>query len=237
LSEPVRLSKAVAALVPCTRREAEQYIVEGRVRVDGAVVDEPQSRVSESQRIEVDRQARLQPQVAVTVLLHKPAGMDNQQALALFAADAQWSGDTSGLRRVKGHSVGLVSLLPLPREASGLAVFSQNPGVVRKLQEDAAFVEQELVVDVSGTIAPDGLARLARGLQLEGTRLPPAHVSWQSERRLRFAAKGIPPEWVPRMCDAVGLQVTALRRLRIGRVAMAGLPAGQWRFLPAGERF
>jgi 23S rRNA pseudouridine2604 synthase len=235
--EPQRLSKAVMALVPCSRREAEQYIAEGWVRVDGTLVEEPQFRVGGTQRVEVDRQARLQPAQAATVLVHKPAGMQTSQAQALFGAAAHWAGDTSGIRRVKSHAIGLVSLLPLPDPASGLAVFSQDARIVRKLNEDAMLMEQELVVDVTGTIAPNGLKRLAAGLTMQGRTLPPAKVSWQSEARLRFAAKGIPPEWVPWMCTEVGLTVTALKRLRIGRVAMAGLPPGQWRYLPAGERF
>jgi 23S rRNA pseudouridine2604 synthase len=234
--EPIRLSKVVAAQVPCSRREAEQYIVEGRVRVNGRVVTEPQFRVA-TQRVEVDSGADLQPVAPATLLVHKPAGMGIAQAQALVAAATHWSGDPSGVRRVKSHGVGLVSLLPLPEPASGLCVFSQDAGVIRKLQEDANVVEQELVADVTGTIVPRGLGRLGRGLSYEGLPLPPARVSWQSETRLRFAVKGIRPDVVPWMCAQVGLQLTALRRIRIGRVPMAGLPAGQWRYLAPGERF
>jgi 23S rRNA pseudouridine2604 synthase len=128
-------------------------------------------------------------------------------------------------------------LLPLPAQASGLCVFSQDFRVIRKLTEDAAFVEQELVADVKGTIAPDGLARLGHGLARGGRPLPPAKVSWQSETRLRFAVKGIDPDWIAWMCAQVGLELVALRRIRIGRIPMAGLPPGEWRYLPAGERF
>jgi 23S rRNA pseudouridine2604 synthase len=92
-------------------------------------------------------------------------------------------------------------------------------------------------VEVAGTVAPGGLERLGRGLQRDGKILPPARVSWQSETRLRFAAKGIAPEWIGGMCAQVGLQVLALRRIRIGRVPMAGLPSGQWRYLLPHERF
>ena len=67
--------------------------------------------------------------------------------------------------------------------------------------------------------------------------MPPARVSWQSETRLRFAVKGIAPQALPWMCAQVGLELTALKRLRIGRIPMAGLPPGQWRYLPPGERF
>jgi 23S rRNA pseudouridine2604 synthase len=231
-----RLAKVVAALVPCSRREAEQYIAEGWVRVDGQRVDEPQVRVNAGQRVEVDPNARLQPAVSVTFLLHKPAGVA-AEAKDLLAEAAHWNGDTSGIRRSKAHQLGLKELLPLPAQASGLCVFSQDFRVVRKLTEDAAFVEQELVAEVQGAIAPDGLARLGHGLVREGRPLPPARVSWQSETRLRFAVKGIAPESIAWMCAQVGLELTALRRIRIGRIPMAGLPVGQWRYLPAGERF
>ena len=235
--ESRRLSKVVAALLPCSRSQAEQYIAEGWVRVDGQRVEEPQFRVGPEQRVEVDRGARLQPVLPVTVLLHKPAGMRMAQVQASIAAASHWPGDASGIRRLPSHGVGLVALLPLPDPASGLAVFSQDRGVVRKLTEDAALVEQEFVAEVAGTLAPRGLERMARGLVRNGQPLPPAHVSWQNETRLRIAAKGIAPHVVPWMCAQVGLELTALRRLRIGRVGLAGLPAGQWRYLPVGERF
>jgi 23S rRNA pseudouridine2604 synthase len=234
--ETSRLSKVVAALVPCSRREAEQYIAEGWVRVDGRVVDEPQFRVA-GEKVEVDPRAQLQPVAPATMLMHKPAGMSTEEAQALLGGATHWSGDPSGIRRVRSHGVGLVALLALPVQAAGLSVFSQNRGIVRKLQEDARVLEQELVADVAGTIVPDGLARLCGGLVFEGWPLPPAHVSWQSEARLRFALKGIAPEMVPWMCAQVGLTLTALKRIRIGRVPMAGLPPGQWRYLGPKERF
>lgn len=235
--EAQRLARVVAALVPCSRRIAEQYIDEGWVRVDGRKVDQPQFRVAPGQRVEIDPQAALQALAPATLLLHKPAGMATEQARALLGDATRWSGDTSGVRAAKSHGFGLSPLLVLPQPASGLSVFSQDPRIIRKLNEDAGVLEQELIADVTGTIAPGGLARLGRGLVHEGRPMPPARVSWQNETRLRFAVKGIAPEWLPWMCTQVGLQLTALRRIRIGSVSMAGLPPGQWRYLPPGDKF
>jgi 23S rRNA pseudouridine2604 synthase len=232
-----RLAKLVAALVPCSRSQAEQYVTQGWVRVDGQVNETPQTRVSAGQRVDIDPQARLQPSVSATFLIHKPAGMPGRTLTQLLEQSKQWSGDTSGLRRSKTHLSGLQMLMPMPDQASGLCVLSQDLRVIRKLTEDAALVEQELIAEVRGEIAPEGLTRLCHGLQHKGQPLPPARVSWQSETRLRFAVKGIAPEWVEWMCAQVGLELLALRRLRIGRIAMAGLPSGQWRFLPMGDRF
>lgn len=234
--EPQRLSKVVAALVPCSRREAEQYIAEGWVRVDGQVVLEPQFRVA-GERVDLDPQATLHPAAPATLLLNKPAGMATGEARSLVGAASHWPGDASGIRRVKSHDVGLVPLLELPAQAEGLTVFSQDGRMVRKLREDARLVEQELIAQVTGTLVENGLSRLCEGLVFEGRPLPPARVSWQSETRLRFAVKGIDADLVPWMCAQVGLDLRSLKRIRIGRVPMAGLPPGQWRYLAPGERF
>lgn len=232
LSEGVRLSKRVAALVPCSRSEAERYIEGGWVRVDGTVVDTPQARVHDPQAVTLDAGASADALAPITLVFHRPAG-----ETALPRPDNQWPGDRSGIRVVQGHFRHLVTLMPLPAGAGGLMVMAQDGRIVRKLTEDALAIEQELVVRVSGQIATGGLERLAQGLIWRNQPLPPAKVSWQSEERLRFAFKGIDPALVPWMCAQVGLQVVEIRRLRVGRLPLAGLPCGQWRYLLTYERF
>jgi 23S rRNA pseudouridine2604 synthase len=236
MTEPIRLAKHVAAMVPCSRREAEQYIEGGWVRVNGVVIEEPHFRVTD-QKVELDPGASTAALEPVTLLLHKPVGIAYQEAQRLLLPANRASGDASGIRTVKRHFAQLASLVPLPAQASGLAVYSQDRRIVRKLTEDALQIEQELVAEVSGQIAPDGLALLCHGLAFEGRPLPPVKVSWQSEKRLRFAVKGIPPGLVPWMCEQVGLRLTSLKRIRLGRLPMAGLAQGQWRYLQPGERF
>jgi 23S rRNA pseudouridine2604 synthase len=236
VSEPLRLAKRVAALVPCSRREAEQYIEGGWVRVDGVVIEEPQFRVTD-QRVEVDPGAATASYEPATFLLHKPAGATDGAALQLLAQANRSSGDASGVRFTKRHLADLRPLMGLPPPASGLVVFSQDRRVIRKLTEDAGVIEQELIAQVTGAIAPDGLGLLCHGLGYEGRALPPIKVSWQNETRLRFALKGVAPATVPWMCEQVGLRVTELKRIRLGRLPMAGLPPSQWRLLLPGEKF
>jgi 23S rRNA pseudouridine2604 synthase len=236
MSEPIRLAKRVAALVPCSRREAELYIEGGWVRVDGEVVEEPQYRVAD-QRVELDPGATLASLEPVTLLLHQPPGLSGADALRVLGPATHAKDDPSAIRTVKRHFAQLAPLVPLPPAASGLAVFSQDRRIVRKLTEDASTIEQELVAEVAGEARPDALALLCHGLAFEQRALPPIKVSWQNETRLRFALKGIAPALVPWMCEQVGLRVLALKRIRIGRLPMAGLPPGQWRYLQPGERF
>jgi 23S rRNA pseudouridine2604 synthase len=235
MSEPVRLARRVAELKGCSRREAEQYIEGGWVTVDGVVVEEPQSRVQD-QKVEIDPSASLLALLPITILLHKPAGAAPDVAPNQRAKD-----DPSGIRALKRHFSHLVIPSALPREASGLVVLSQDGRILRKLTEDAATIEQELIAQVAGEVTPEQVKRLCHGLTFRGEQLPPIKVSVNStgdaETRLRFALKAVLPEHVPGMCDAVGLRLLALKRMRLGRVSLGPLPAGHWRYLMAHERF
>ena len=126
---------------------------------------------------------------------------------------------------------------PIETDASGLVIYTQDFRVVRKLLDDGERVEHEYVVDVAGGIQEGGLALLNHGLTFSGKPINPMKVSWQSEGRLRFAAKGVRPGQIAHMCEAVGLEVTDIKRLRVGRISMGGLPEGQWRYLAEYERF
>ena len=240
MSDPVRLSRRVAELAQCSRIEAEQYIQGGWVKVDGRVVEEPQRMVGD-EAIEIDPQARAQANAPATLLLHKPPGFDaiagSRPASALVRPDSRWSEDTSGVRLLQHHFQRLQPLVPLDREASGLIVLSQDGRVRRRLVEDADSIEHEYIVEVAGELAPWGLGRLNRGMSFEGRSVPPCKVSWQNETRLRFAIKACREGQLQWMCAQVGLQAVSIRRIRIGRIPLAKMPAGQWRYLPPGERF
>ena len=231
--EPIRLAKRLAEMLPCSRREAEQYIEGGWVRVDGVVIEEPQFRVLH-QKIELSKDASLLAPTAVTLLLHKPAGYEGDLKQATHSPD-----DKSGITLLKKHlAAELVTQLALP--ASGLVVFTDDWRVARKLVDDASVLEHEVLVEVAGNIKPGGLERLNRidhGFTFNGKLLGPAKVSWQSEARLRFALKGEQPGQIAYFCESVGLTITGMKRLRIGRVAMSGLAIGQWRYLLSNERF
>lgn len=231
-SEGIRLAKRVAALAGVSRREAELLIENGAVTVDGRPAALPQSRVQPQQRVEIAAGARPEPVVPVTLLLHKPAGMVTDKARTLLVAANHHEPERAGLRFLPAHVKAQQCMTPLEPAASGLVVFTQEWRIERKLQEDAGVMEHEVMVDVAGPVGPEVLARLERS---------PARVSIgrQSDAQtgLRFALKGARPGQIADICDRVELRILAMRRLRIGRVPMAGLLPGQWRYLDPQERF
>ena len=234
MSESVRLAKRLAEMLGCSRREAEQYIEGGWVTVDGEVVEIPQFRVLD-QTIHLSSEASLLAVTAVTILLHKPAAYESDLLLATRSPD-----DRSGIRQLKKHFSAAELVTPLATLASGLVVFTEDWRVNRKLREDAATLEHEVVVEVEGEIKPGGLERLNRidhGLTFNGVLLSPAKVSWQSENRLRFALKGERRGQIAYFCESIGLRVLAMKRLRIGGVPMSSLQPGHWRYLLPHEKF
>jgi 23S rRNA pseudouridine2604 synthase len=237
MTNSLRLAKRLADQTPCSRQEAEIYIAGGWVQVDGLTVEEPGYRVQPEQQVTLLPQASLAPAAPVTILLHKPAGVEASAVLRGIRAETMAAGNRSGLEFLKRHTTNLNLTDALETKASGLMVFTQDWLIARKLVDDAAKIEQEYIVEVSGNIAPDGLALLNHGLTFNGKPLPPIKVSWQNETRLRFALKGPQPYQITHMCEKVGLTVVALKRIRIARVPMASLPVGEWRYLLGYERF
>ena len=241
MTESIRLAKRLAELVPCSRREAEQYIEGGWVSVDGKVIDEQGFRVLPQQHIELLPQASLMPVEPVTILFNKPPGYDTNSEVnpidAFITPDNLSPDDRSGKHFLKRHLAGMNLAMPLDTQASGLLVFTQEWQIARKLIDDAAKIEQEYIVEVAGDLVPDGLKLLNHGLSMNGRPLPPVKVSWQNETRLRFAVKSVQSDQIVRMCEMVGLKVLAIKRIRIGRVPMSSLQVGQWRYLLQYERF
>lgn len=247
-----RLAKRLASQLGCSRADAERYIAGGWVRVDGVVVEEPMERVRDDQVVTLDAHAKPESLAPVTLLWHKPQGeglpeapwLPDETASRWFDNEWRFKGDRSGLRPLKAHRHKLLTTAPLGELSSGLMVFTQNPGVARKLGDDADPLEHEWLAEVADDPALDEVARreaviqsLGRPLFFDGWAVPSARASWQSERRLRLAIKGNRPGQVAHLCERAGLQLTGLRRQRLGRIALAGLPVGQWRYLLGYERF
>ncbi len=235
-----RLSKRVMQLKGCSRTEAEQYIAGGWVTVNGTVVEEPQARVS-TETVALAPDASLMNLTPVTLLLNKPPGLPAAKAQSLLTLERHFTGDASGTRPLKRHLAKLESHVPLETGASGLMVFSQDWRTTRKLVEDMAFMEHELMLEVAGEIHPDALHPIQRALNSDRNALPHAKMSVNSTTpsasRLRLAVKGAHPGLAAHLCELANLEILALRRVRLGRVALGDLPPGQWRYLGAHERF
>jgi 23S rRNA pseudouridine2604 synthase len=242
--EKVRISKLMSERGLCSRREADDYIARGWVRVDGEVVSELGARALPSQTITLEKAARAQQTSRVTILINKPIGYVSAQAergyipaVALFEAANRSPGDRAPMRFDRSHKQGLAVAGRLDIDSSGLLVLTQDGRIAKLLIGEDSAIEKEYLVRVSGSLNADGLAKLNHGLSLDGKPLKQAKVRWQNQDQLQFVLREGKKRQIRRMCELVGLKVVGLKRVRIGRVALADLPSGQWRYLNETEGF
>jgi 23S rRNA pseudouridine2604 synthase len=239
----VRLSKVMADRGLCSRREADGFIAAGLVLVEGVRIDQLGTRIRPDARVELDPKARQQQRELVTILLNKPIGWVSTQpeagyraAIELITAenqDPQFPGMT--LRRE--HLQGLGPAGRLDIESKGLLVFTQDGRIARMLIGEDSDTEKEYLVRVEGELPLEQFQKLRHGLWLDGKALRPAMVEWVNHDQLKFTLREGKKRQIRRMCEAVGLRVTGLKRVRIGAVRLGQLAEGKWRFLRPGERF
>lgn len=241
--DPVRLSKLMAERGFCSRREADELIAKGWVKVDGKIVSQLGTKVTPDVHIELIEQARVKLDRLVTILLNKPIGYVSGQpennyepAVRLITPDAQ-EREPGAPRLERDHFEGLAPAGRLDIDSQGLLVFTQNGQVAKHLIGADSGIEKEYLVRVEGRLSPEGIKLLNHGLELDGVKLRPAKVTWQNEDQLKFILKEGRKRQIRRMCELVGLRTVGLKRVRIGKVMLGHLPEGKWRFLRPGEMF
>jgi 23S rRNA pseudouridine2604 synthase len=184
----------------------------------------------------------------VTILLNKPIGYvsgqaeDGYEPAAVLVTPANhWAEDPSRTRFHPGHARHLAPAGRLDIDSTGLLVLTQDGRIAKQLIGDETKVEKEYLVRVEyqrpGQLPDRDLELLRHGLELDGKPLKPAHVSWQNEDQLRFVLREGRKRQIRRMCEAVGLKVVGLKRVRIGSVVLGKLPPGQWRYIGDFEKF
>ncbi len=244
-----RLSKRMAELGLCSRREADEWIINSWVKVDGVIIDTLGTRIHPDAEIVISGYAYEQQAEQVTILLNKPIGHVSgqaedgyQPAIVLVHPDNEWLddpmlNDQNAKDFQRGFLHGLAPAGRLDIDSTGLLVLTQDGRIARHLIGQDSSVEKEYLVRVEGELSDADLKQLNFGLSLDGEKLKPAKVSWQNEDQLRFVLREGKKRQIRRMCEMVDLHVVGLKRVRIGSVNLGKLPVGQWRYLRDNERF
>lgn len=241
----IRLSKLMSQRGICSRREADRYIEQGLVLVDGEVVNQLGTKVNPEQEITLADRASKQQQDRVTIILNKPVGIVSGQAesgykpaIRLILPENQYLSSPWEKKKFSTHILqGLAPAGRLDIDSRGLLVLTQDGIIARQLIGADSRIEKEYLVWVKGKITEQGLNLLRHGIQLDGKKLKQAKVHQLNPTRLKIILTEGKKRQIRRMCEEVGLKVTGLTRTRIGNIKLGDLPTGQWRYLQADERF
>ncbi len=235
----IRLSKLMAARGICSRREADRFIEQGLVSVDGNIVTTLGTRILESQTISLHQRARQQQAMLMTVLINKPLGYvsglpEKGYSSAVMLIDHKNRHNMSDVTP-KRHAMAPAGRLDI--DSTGLMVFTQDGRIAKMLIGADSVIEKEYLVRVSGNITDSKMAQLRHGLMLDDKRLKPAHIENRKEDELKFILIEGRKRQIRRMCEQVDLPVTRLKRIRIGNIKLGNLGRGKWRLLHPDERF
>ena len=247
-NELVRLSKLMSERGLCSRREADEYIANGQVRVNGEIVSELGVKFTRDVRITLEAQALKQQKQLVTIIVNKPIGYVSGQPEpgyepAIRLVNDRNQSSVKGQQRLlqRGDLQGIAVIGRLDIDSQGLLIFTQDGRLAKKVIGENSDVEKEYIVRVKymgpeGTLPPAKLKLLNHGLELDGEKLRPAKVEWINEDQLRFILREGKKRQIRRMCEMVGLEVRGLKRVRVGQLVLGDLPEGQWRFLEPDEK-
>ena len=233
--EIMRLCKLMAQRGICSRREAEALIEQKLVAVDGEIIEEQGVKVAVDVKIDLLPRARALQSAKVTILLNKPVGYVSSQpekgyrpAIELITDENRVDG---GEALIPSNKRKLAVCGRLDIDSKGLLVFTQDGVLAKKLIGENCGMEKEYLVYVDAPPAAEALARLQYGITLDGKPLKRAKVDRLSQHCLRFVLREGKKRQIRRMCEEVGLEVTGLKRVRIGKIMLGDLPEGKWRYL------
>ena len=239
----IRLSKLMAERGLCSRREADRLIEQGKVLVNGQVIDRLGSRFDPTVCIALAPEIQIERSRLVTVLLNKPPGVVSnqpekgyQEAASLITRknfqrlDSQIPRELPPAKTL--HVAGRLDI-----DSSGLLVLTQDGQVARQLISPNSQVEKEYVVRLTERVPTAALVQMRGDLTLDGRLLKPVQITQTDDRTLHLVLQEGRKRQIRRMCDLVGLRVHSLVRVRIGRIGLGDLSRGRWRYLDSSEVF
>lgn len=239
-SELLRLSKRMSELGICSRREADVLIAQGLVLVNGEIVDELGFKVTREDQVELREKADVMLSKKVSVILNKPIrytshGTDKNYptVLDLIQKKNQFDLDRPFSMKIKD---GMAPVGRLDIESQGLMLLTQDGRVAKAVIGENVIMEKEYLVRFEGEITREKIHKLSNGsITLEGRRLQRAQIEQINEDQLRFTLIEGVKRQIRRMMEVVDLEVTGLKRVRIGPIRLEKLPEGMWRHLTEDE--
>lgn len=238
MSDPVRLSKLMSQRGLCSRREADKLIEQGLVRVNGELVNTLGVKFPEDVTIELTQRAQAMQNERVTIMINKPIGYVSGQAeddyipaVRLITQESHSETDQTRQHLKPSHFRGLAPAGRLDIDSQGLLVLTQDGRIAKQLIGENTELEKEYLVRVDVDVTDEQIEKLTFGLELDGKPLKHAKVKQLNSEQLQIILREGKKRQIRRMCEAVGLHVSGLKRVRVGELRLGKLEEGQWRFV------
>jgi 23S rRNA pseudouridine2605 synthase len=221
----VRLAKYLAHAGVASRRAAEELIAARRVSVGGKLITDPARDVNEGSDVRVDGE-QVAPEPREVWALNKPAGV---------VSTASEPGKRHAVTELVDSELRLYPVGRLDADSTGLILLTNDGELANRLTHPRYGVPKTYRIRLSRPPSDGDLDRLRNGVRLEDGPTAPAEVERRGEREIEVTIREGRKRQVRRMAEAVGNEVEALRRVRIGSLELGGLRQGEARRLEEGE--
>ncbi len=218
------LNKYISDSGFCSRREADKYIEQCRVTINGKDADKG-NRVKEGDDVRVDGEPIKKKKQTVYLALNKPKGVTCTTDLK----------DKTNIIDFINFKSRIFPIGRLDKRSEGLIFLTNDGDIVNKILRAGNGHEKEYIVTVDKPINIDFINKMRNGVKILGTTTQKCFVKQEGDNRFRIILTQGLNRQIRRMCEALGFNVTSLKRIRIMSISLAGLPIGKWRYFTPDE--
>jgi 23S rRNA pseudouridine2604 synthase len=218
------LNKYISESGFCSRREADRYIEEGRVSINGKEAHKG-NRVVAGDIVKVDGEPLPKRQSAIYLMLNKPKGITCTTDLK----------DKTNIIQYINHKQRIFPIGRLDKLSEGLIFLTNDGDIVNKILRAGNGHEKEYIVTTDRNFDFDFVKQMREGVRIPGGRTKPCFVKGEGPNRFRIILTQGLNRQIRRMCEALGYRVSSLKRIRIMNITLSGLAPGKWRYFTPAE--
>ncbi|MBA2329247.1 MAG: 23S rRNA pseudouridine(2604) synthase RluF [Flavisolibacter sp.] len=218
------LNKYISESGFCSRREADRYIEEGRVSINGKEAHKG-NRVVAGNVVKIDGEPLPKRQSAVYLMLNKPKGITCTTDLK----------DKTNIIQYVNHKQRIFPIGRLDKLSEGLIFLTNDGDIVNKILRAGNGHEKEYIVTTDRNFDFDFIKQMREGVRIPGGKTKPCFVKGEGPNRFRIILTQGLNRQIRRMCEALGYRVSSLKRIRIMNITLSGLAPGKWRYFTPAE--
>jgi 23S rRNA pseudouridine2604 synthase len=220
----VSLNKYISSTGICSRREADRFIDEGLVKINGMIAQKG-NRVFPGDQVLLKGKSLKAKPAALYLAFNKPVGI-------VCTTDLR---EPKNIVSFINHPQRLFPIGRLDKPSEGLIFLTNDGDIVNKILRAGNQHEKEYIVTVDKPINDRFLQRMSKGVPILGTVTQPCVIDQIDKATFRIILTQGLNRQIRRMCEYLGFEVTQLKRIRIMNIDLAGLKTGQWRELSSHE--
>ena len=220
----MRINKFISETGICSRREADQWIEQGRVTINNQVATLG-SKVVEGDKVCVDGKPLGSKKASIYIALNKPVGITCTTESHI----------KDNIVDFVAHTERIFPIGRLDKDSEGLILLTNNGDIVNEILRVENAHEKEYLVTVDRAFTDVFIKCMASGVKILGTMTKPCKVTRIDQTTFRIILTQGLNRQIRRMCSAMGYQVRRLQRVRIMHIELGNLKKGQWRNLTDKE--